>query len=292
MAQKKVTFHRFRLVNKRNHELIDNSVDFDSFIEWFTSLPVEGKMYRITNNKFTSLDYIKKLSNRNYDGTFNLYLGMFSTGNHGSRRDLKNSENNTKRPNPKRLVEGEEQENYFLLKLTTNGSGELIYQSAGKGVRENNFENYFDIFLNRYLIEIGEVKDFNVKLNPIISTDDVALSRLDRIVKTRIYVDKSILSDDGLGYSNRLLQTRQELYIDVRAEVRQSIRDVVNDLRQAIMYKSEISNIWIEGKDIYGNQSNFFLDQVKKRTFIDVEINPLTAAIHRESIKSQLLNLL
>jgi hypothetical protein len=275
-----------------NQAILYNDFDFNSFIVWFNSLDDGLRLYDISDKKFTSIDYIEQVSSTQYEGFNKVFIGMFSTGNYGSRRNLKNSMNNGRRENPKLIVEGEEQENYFLLCFKTGGDIELILQNAGRGVTSNNIKNYLDTFFNKFLTANEVEREFVLKEGTIIETTNTMIDRLDRVTTTKIYIDKDILGDEYLNLSTRTLQAKAELVIDVRAQRGQDIRDFLNDVRQNLVYQTKIDKIWIEGKDANGNPSSFYIDQIQKSVFVDIEVDEGTASIIRTDIKRKLLQLI
>lgn len=292
MASRKVTFHIIKFLQPPANTVIYKDFDFQGFVDWFDAVNDEEKIFNLTQGKFTSLDFIEKIPSRLINSHQKAYFGMMSTGNFGSRRNLKDSITNGKRENPKEIHEGEEQENYFILGFKNGGDVDLILQNAGRGIKSVQFKNYLDKYFNKYLSHIGKDKEFRLLEGSVVETMDIMIDKLDRVTKTRIYADKSILSDDGLGYSERTLSAREDLYIDVRAQRGQDIRDFLQDLRQKIVYKTSISKLWVEGKDNYGNISQFYVDQINKSTFITVDIDPLTASLIKDDMRRELIKLL
>lgn len=292
MANRKVTFHVLKFYRNNTTDLLYNDFDFNAFTNWFNQLEDEEKIFNISQNKFTSLDKIEKVNIRQIENHPNVYFGMMSTGNFGSRRNLKDSRNNSRRENPKRIEEGEEQENYFLLGFKTNGDIDLIIQNSGRGIKSLHLKNYLDKYIQLYLNSLEMTKDFKIVEGAVISTEDIMIDRLERVTKTKIYIDKSILGEDGLNLANRTLQAREELIIDVRAQKGQDIRDLLSDLRQNLVYNTKIDKIWIEGKDNNGNINQFYLDKIQKTTFVTIDIDTGTGSLINDSIKQELLNLL
>ena len=292
MTSRKITFHVLKFYKNRTADLIYNDFDFEAFVAWFNLQNATEKLYNISENKFTSLDKIEKVSLRVIENHPNVYFGMMSTGNYGSRRNLKDSENNSRRENPKRISEGEEQENYFVLGFKTNGDVDLIFQNAGRGIKSLNLKNYFDKFFLQYLNSLGQSKEFKLVEGSVISTEDTMIARLDRVTKTKVFIDKSILGEDGLNLANRTLQAKEDLIIEVTAQRGQDIRDLLSDLRQRIVYDTKIDKIWVEGKDNHGNLSQFYLKNIQKETYITIDIDATTASLENDSVKRELLKLL
>ncbi len=292
MTSRKITFHVLKFYKNRTADIIYNDFEFEAFVSWFNLQNTTEKLFHISENKFTSLDKIEKVSIRVVENHPNVYFGMMSTGNFGSRRNLIDSANNSRRENPKRISEGEEQENYFVLGFKSNGDIDLIFQNAGRGIKSLNLKNYLDKFILKYLNSIGQSKEFKIVEGAVISTEETMIERLDRVTKTKIFIDKSILGEDGLNLANRILQAKEDLIIDVRAQRGQDIRDLLADVRQRIVYNTKIDKIWVEGKDNQGNLSQFYLKNIQKETYVTIDIDSTTASLVNDSVKRELLKLL
>ena len=292
MTNRKVTFHILKMYKKEAPNVIYDNFDFDDFKSWFNNLSDEEKIFNLNENKFTSLDYLNIIPAREITTYNKAYFGMMSTGNYGSRRNLKSSLDNSKRSNPKKIEEGEEQENYFLLAFNSSGDIDLILQNAGRGIKTLHLKNYLDKYFNKYLSSKDIEKEFKLIEGDVISTPDIMINRLDRIIKTKIYIDKSILDKDELDLTQRTLQAREDLVIDVRASRGKDIRDLLQDLRQKMVHNSKVNKLWIEGKDNNGNVSQFYLNQIKKSTFVTINIDPSTASLVRDDVQRELVKLL
>ena len=292
MSSRKITFHVIKFIQKGTQDKIYNDFNFEEFTNWFTTVETEDKIFNLTNNRFTSMDLLEKVRIRTEENHANVYFGMMSTGIFGSRRHLKNSVDNSRRENPKEMHEGEEQENYFVLGFKASGDIDVVLQNAGGGIKSVHLKNYLDKYITMYLNSIGIEKGFKIIEGAVISTPDRMIDRLDRVLKTKIYIDKSILGEDQLNLATRTLQAREDIVIDVRAQRGQDIRDFLEDVRQKIVYNTKVDKLWIEGKDSQNNISQFYLNNIQKSTFVTIEVDPTTAALVENSIKTELLNLL
>lgn len=292
MTSRKITFHTLKMFKKKTNDVIFDDFDFDDFATWFNGLQDEDKIFNLSQNKFTSMDHINLIPQREITTHKKAYFGMMSTGNFGSRRNLKNSVDNSKRPNPKKIEEGEEQENYFILAFNSNGDIDMIMQNAGRGIKSVQLKNYLDKYFNIYLTDHLLAKEFRLVEGTVVSTPDKMIDRLDRVTKTKVFIDKSILGKDELDLAERTLQAREDLIIDVRASRGKDIRDLLQDLRQKLVYNSKIDKLWVEGKDNHGNVSQFYLNQIQKSTYVTIDIDPSTAALVRSDIRRELIKLL
>jgi hypothetical protein len=279
------------MYKKKNVDVIYNGFDFDDFSVWFEALTDKDKIFTLSENKFTSLDYLKIIPSRQITTHSKAYFGMMSTGNYGTRRNLKNSVDNTKRANPKKIEEGEEQENYFILAFKSNGDIDMIMQNAGRGIKTLHLKNYFDKYFNKYLASKSIEKEFKLIEGAVISTPDKMIDRLDRVIKTKIYIDKSVLNDE-LDLATRTLQAKEDIIIDVRAQRGQDIRDLLQDIRQNIVHNTKVDKLWVEGKDSNGNISQFYLNKIQKSTYVTIDIDPSTASLVRDDVRRELIKLL
>lgn len=291
MTSRKITFHILKMLKKKSTDVIYNGFDFDDFTLWFNALTDKDKIFTLSENKFTSLDHLGIIPARLITTHKKAYFGMMSTGNYGSRRNLKNSIDNTKRANPKKIEEGEEQENYFILAFKSNGDIDLIMQNAGRGIKALQLKNYLDKYFNKYLSFKSMSKEFKLIEGAVVSTPDKMINRLDRVIKTKVYIDKSVLNDE-LDLATRTLQAKEDIIIDVRAQRGQDIRDLLQDIRQNIIHNTKIDKLWVEGKDSNGNISQFYLNQIQKSTYVTIDIDPSTASLVRDDVRRELIKLL
>tara|TARA_R110002012_G_scaffold299125_3_gene498038 strand:- start:501 stop:1340 length:840 start_codon:yes stop_codon:yes gene_type:complete len=279
------------MYKKKPADVIYNGFDFDDFSVWFNALSDKEKIFNLSENKFTSLDYLKLIPSREITTHSKAYFGMMSTGNFGSRRNLKSSLDNTKRPNPKKIEEGEEQENYFILAFKTNGDIDMIMQNAGRGIKSLHIKNYFDKYFNIYLASKKISKEFKLIEGAVVSTPDKMINRLDRVIKTKVFIDKSVLNDE-LDLAQRTLEAKEDIIIDIRARRGQDIRDLLQDIRQKIVHNSKIDKLWVAGKDSNGNISQFYLNQIQKSSYVTIDIDPSTASLVRDDVRRELVKLL
>lgn len=291
MTSRKITFHILKMFKNKSTNVIYNGFDFEDFLVWFDSLTDKDKIFTLSENKFTSLDHLKRIPTSQITTHSKAYFGMMSTGIYGSRRNLKNSMDNTKRANPKKIEEGEEQENYFILAFKSNGDIDMIMQNAGRGIKSLHIKNYLDKYFNKYLANKSISKEFKLIEGAVISTPDKMIDRLDRVIKTKIYIDKSVLNDE-LDLATRTLQAKEDIIIDVRAQRGQDIRDLLQDIRQNIVHNTKIDKLWVEGKDSNGNISQFYLNKIQKSTYVTIDIDPSTASLVRDDVQRELIKLL
>ena len=88
------------------------------------------------------------------------------------------------------------------------------------------------------------------------------------------------------------MSVKRELTISAKAEYNESIVDFLRDILQNITHNNTISRVWVRGKDNYNNEAKFFIEKIMKENTINVDINPTTGSVVRESIKQAMINLI
>ena len=293
MSKRKITYHVFKFYegHNLNHQFED--FNFDGFTEFMNNVEELNKRFPISDTKFCSLDFIEEINPRNYQGRTKCYFGCVKSATYGTRKDLLDSATNSERENPKELTEGEREENYFVLAFTGTSEFEIIFQNAHNGITSNQFKSYLDKFIFRYLNSIEEEMNFNTEIGDIIiENPEEIISRLDRIVECKVYIDKEVLGSQFLNFTERTLNVKEDLVVDIRADFKQSIVEVARDLMQNIVHNNRISKIWIRGKDNDNNETKFFIERIMKSNYIDVTLDPNKKSIVKASIKTELINLI
>ena len=291
MNQKKITYHIFKFYI--GEDISYDEFDFNNFVEFVSNLDDESKKYNINRTKFCSIEFINQLEQRDCNGRLKCFFGCIKSAPFGVNKPLLDYSDNTERDNPKNLTEGEKEQNYFILAFNSNSEFEIIFQKSGLGISINQFKNYIDNLINKYLSSINLEKEFRTEMGDIIieNLNDI-IDRIDRIVECKLYIDKQVLGSDFLGLSNRTLSVKRELTISAKAEYNESIVEFLRDILQNITHNNTISRVWVRGKDNYNNEAKFFIEKIMKENTINVDINPTTGSVVRESIKQAMINLI
>lgn len=291
MGTRKITYHIFKFYE--HQDIAYENFDFDSFVEFINNLDDEDKKYNINTAKFCSIEFISQLEQKDCNGRLKCFFGCIKSAPFGVNKPLLDYSNNTERDNPKNLTEGEKEQNYFILAFNNNSEFEIIFQKSGLGISINQFKNYIDELMTKYLSSINLQKEFRTEMGDIIIENlNEIIDRIDRIVECKLYIDKQVLGSDFLGLSNRTLSVKKELTISAKAEYNQSIVQFLRDILQNITHNNTISRVWVRGKDNNNNEAKFFIEKIMKGNTISVDINPTTGAVVRESIKQAMINLI
>jgi hypothetical protein len=290
---RKVTYHVFKLYPNGHFDRIYENFDFDSFLNYINALPQTQRRYTISDTKFCSLDYFIRLDNRHNNRRVKCYFGCIKSAVHGSKKNLIDSVTNNERINPKEQSEGEREDNYFVLAFNNEGEFEIIFQNAHNGITPQQFKNYLETYMDSYIADNRLTRDYGIDFGDIIIEDPQELiRRLDRIVECKVYIDKNILGSDYLGLTNRTLSVKSDLIVDIKADYSQSIDQAVLDIYQNLRNNTQISKMWVRGKDNESNESKFFIERIQKTKFINITLDPVTKSLVRDSARSELINLI
>lgn len=293
MSSRKITYHIFKFYENPSVQNQYEDFDFESFVNYLSALSDIERRFPIHETKFCSLAFLETLEPRYYQGRLKCYFGCIKSATFGTRKDLLDSATNAERDNPKTLTEGEKEENYFILAFNSNSEFEIIFQNSNNGINTNQFKNYIDKFINKFLSCIGEDKNFNTEIGDIIiENPEEIIARLDRILECKVYIDKDVLGSGFLGLTERTFNVKEELVIDIRADFRKSIAEVARDLIQNIANNTKVSRIWVRGRDNDSNETKFFIERIMKSRHINVTLDPNTKSIVTTSIKTEMINLI
>lgn len=292
-SPKKITYHIYKLYEGLQIENSFEDFDFPDFVTFLNSLNDEDRKMPISDKKFCALDFIETIDPRYFQGRQKCYFGMIKSASFGTKKNLIDSVTNTERENPKQLTEGEKEENYFVLAFKDNSEFEIILQNTHFGITSNHFKNYLDKFINKYLSKQQLEKNFNTMMGDIIIDDpNELIAQLDRIVECKVYMDKEVLGSDFLKLSNRTLQVKKDLIIDVKADTLMNIREFAKDVAASLSTNTNISKVWICGKDNEKNEHKFFIERIMKTNHIKVTLDPTTKAIVKDLMKTEMIKLI
>jgi hypothetical protein len=293
MSKRKITYHIFKFYENGNLNHLYEDFNFDGFTEFINNIEDINKRFQINDTKFCSIDFIEAINPRYFQGRTKCYFGCIKSATFGTKKDLLDSLTNSERENPKSITEGEKEENYFVLAFNGNSEFEIIYQNAQNGITSNQFKSYLDKFILKYLTSIEQEMNFSSEIGDIIiENPEEIIGRLDRIVECKVYVDKEVLGSQFLNFTERTLNIKENLVVDIRADFKQSIVEVARDLIQNIVHNNRISKIWVRGKDNDNNETKFFIERIMKSKYIDVTLDPNKKSIVKSSIKTELINLI
>uniref|UniRef100_UPI003D13E020 hypothetical protein n=1 Tax=Chryseobacterium gambrini TaxID=373672 RepID=UPI003D13E020 len=267
----------------RNDSFTDLS--FKESIEHFSKIVLLSKRERsfdLKDDKFCFLDTFEILDD--------IGLGCFKSARNEFRPNLLNRRTLSERRNPKEKVEGDIEKTHFVIKndFETNETL-LLLEYNHFGLTINNFINYLQNFSKKNDNKDGFSTRYKVIYSFIPKNNFLTeLENFERAKIAEIYIDKQLLGNEALEFSQRIFEIKQDVKLVVKADTRSSITNFGVDLFNSFKGKKDkgINRIRIKGIDKNGNETFVDTSFMGKQDFVDTIRNNETG----ESESNDLLN--
>lgn len=205
---------------------------------------IVNRIYDIRSDKFMYLEFAEI-------NTSKIITAFFVSAKNQYRADLIDRTTGKRRKNPKEDTEGEQQKTHICFKLEKD-KVKVVVENNGNGVSINQITDYLN-FMNKQLYE---GINYSIKYNHLIRKDILEkIKGLSRVSLATLRVSKNILGDDMLEYTDKTMDMRQELLLNVYPKRGQSIKNAVIDFftKMTTGKAPSISSISVKGKDDYKN---------------------------------------
>lgn len=240
------------------------------------------RKYNISNERFC---FLQKADIDN-----DIVKCLFISAKHGTRLPLINKENLETRDNPKTKQEGEEEHTHLLLKISDEECFALLENGRDLLIMKNICE-YFNVMYK---------KNNEVKINPVSfsiipsdSFEETLNKKITRLSLGEIYIDKQLLGEESLDFSNRIETVKEDMVLQIRPERKKDIKDVLVDIfKKWSTQQTHIKRIRIKGKTETG--ADCFADtqmSLIKRREIEIQKDEETGAVNSNYIFSQMTDL-
>lgn len=228
--------------------------DVKDVLEYVYKTSKKKRFYNLKNDKFCFLD------NLSIDQNF--LSGFFKSARNEFRPNLINKTTGNERKNPKEKTEGDIEKTHFVIRVdNTNNEVYLFLEHNHTGISIQNVINYLNKFGREYASTNNINSRFSV-FHQMIARNNF-LTELDKLERTKIaeiHVDKQILGNDFLNFSNRTISIQKDILLKVKAERSEDIKNFAVDVYNKFSGKKNdsISKIRIRGQDENGNET--FID--------------------------------
>jgi hypothetical protein len=161
----------------------------------------------------------------------NKILILMKSARHGYRAPLIDKNTIEVRDNPKTMSEGEQMKTHIAVKVS-DGAVYLLMES-GNMLTCNDFVKYLNKILYRYN-DSRNTEDEKLKglfhIDMIIRNDfHQALEKMHRVTCANMYIEKRVLGDEMLNFSNRIEVIKDEIELKINAKRGQSVKNTVYD---------------------------------------------------------------
>lgn len=247
----------------------------EQILDFIIKLPKKERFYEFKSNKFCFIDYL------DIDGA--TISGCFKSARNEFRPNLIDRRTGNERRNPKQKTEGDIEKTHFIIKIDKDQDEVFLFlESNFDGISVLNFINYVNVFAKRYseIKKLGlrfSVKHFVIPRNNFLTE----LEKLSRTKIAEVYVDKKVLGNEFLKYSNRTMSVQHDIMLQIKAERQQDIKTLVVDLFSKYSSKRNdtISKIRIKGVDEEGNDAVVDTSFMGLIEYISVKIEEDTGSL-------------
>lgn len=228
--------------------------DIKDALEYVSKLPRKKRFYDLKNDKFCFLD--------TYEVNKNFCFGYFKSARNEFRPNLINKSTGTERKNPKEKTEGDIEKTHFVIRIDkANEEVYLFLEHNYTGISIHNMIGYLTKFSREYATKEDYSSRFSI-VYQMISRNNF-LTELDKLQRTKIaeiHIDKQILGNDFLNFSNRTVTIQQDVLLKVKVTRGEDMKNFVVDTFNKFSGKKNetINKIRIYGQDENGN--NTFID--------------------------------
>lgn len=267
--------------------------EIKDLITHISKLKRKEKNYELRGYKTCSLMF-KTITKEDPD----IITGAFKSAQYRYRPDLWDTQEDTERPSPKKLNEGEIEKTHFAVKIT----GEevfLVLEINGNGITIGNIISYLTEKNKQYLHSVGKKQSFTIQYAKVGRGDFLqALKKLNRSQIVEVSLNKSLIGSNGLKFSNRTQSVQRTVTLILKAERGESITETAIDvfnLFNGQKIKDSISKVRIHGKDEDNDQTILDTSFMEKIEFANVSRNTTKGEVQTAEmltfLKSCLTNL-
>ncbi|MGZ3756672.1 MAG: hypothetical protein ACXVAY_04440 [Mucilaginibacter sp.] len=217
--------------------------------------------------------------------------GFFSSAKHKFRPNLLDQKTGEERLSPKKISEGEKEKTHFVIKICKEETF-LILEQNGNGVSAIQVASYLNKFLKEYLKTIHVARDFSIDLLKVGRDNFLEiLSDMKRVRTAEIFLDKSLLGNKFLNFSNRIIPLQNNLILTATAEAAESIKEAAIDIFNASNKDNSVSRVRIKGIDTKGTSITLDTTFIEKVDSLKINLNPTTGEIETTEMISGLIAL-
>lgn len=254
------------LVNRINREDIEEpSKNIWELLNEILGYDIVDRIYDIKSDKFMYLEFAEI-------NTSKVITAFFISAKNQYRADLIDRPTGKRRKNPKEPTEGEQQKTHICFKIERDRVN-VVVENNGNGVSMNQIIDYLNS-LNKQLFD-----DINYKIgyNQLVRKDILEkVEELTRVSLATLRVSKQILGDEMLEYTNRTIDVKEELLLNIQPKFGQSIKTTIIEIMTKMVAGKtpSIKSISIKGKDDYKNDVLLDTLDLTMKDSADFDLNP------------------
>jgi len=248
----------------------ENYLDIKSLINYIGKKKKLDRQVDLKDSKFCFLD------SYSIGKDDDVISGYISSARHKFRPNLLDQKTGEERLSPKKITEGEKEKTHFAIKIVEEETFLLIEQN-GNGISPIQLMSYLNKFLKEYLKSISVPRNFSIAFL-LVGRDNFLeiLSDLKKVKSADIFLNKSLLGDKFLNFSNRTIALKNNLVLSATAEPNQSMKEAAIDFFNTFNKNTSVSRVRIKGVDNSGAKVTLDTTFIEKTGSLNINLNAIT----------------
>ncbi len=287
MATKETKIHYYSIIKrlyKTRGQEENEEFYFDEIFEIFKKIKKKSRIKRsfdLKGDKFCLLGELE------VDDT--ICYGFIKSARNEFRPNLIDRKTLKERNNPKEKSEGDVEKTHFLIKKDSSGEIILLLEYNHFGITIRNFINYVQTFSKK--IDEKDKKTSAYKIVYAVIANNNFLTELERMKRAQVaevYIDKQLLGNEALNFSEKIIQIKQDIKLVVKADAKADITSFGVDLFNKLNGQEDagINRIRIYGVDQHGNNSYVDTNFMGRNDFVRANLDGETGeTISQDFIK-------
>lgn len=287
MASRKICY--LHIFAGREDDINQSSCNIRNLFQYIMNKELIQRKYDIPNSE--RFMFLQTYSLNNNFGDI-----ILISAQRGYSAPLINANNLVSRDNPKQLYEGEQVKTHVVLRFSEEGC--IMLLELGKDqLSATRIKEYLNNFIPEYNRSCDEHPEneiagmVNTYLIPSDTFEDM-LQDTERVLSIETTINKQILGDDFLNFSNRSENLRDTVTLKISVKRNHDGRDVLNDIFNKFTgHTTQITRI--KAKIVLPNNVDGIIDTetIIRKEIVDVNKDPSTGEVVSQNILQQMHNL-
>lgn len=272
----------------QNEEIIEcedirNSHPFYEILDivnFITTKKLKYRIYTFKNDKFGYIDYATIVNVNEKITDIKL---CFESARNEFRPKIIDKVTGEKKNNPRQKNESDINKSHIIIRIDKSQDDVFVFVEKNHfGITLGTFVNYINAFTKAYYEKVKKQKKefsiiyFDIKNNNFLT--DLEASQ--RMTIADVYIDKQLLGNDYLNFSQRIGSIRKDLVLIVKSELGESIKNNIFDFYAELNDGHNIRRIKARGIDSNGHNIILDTQSMDKCDTVNVDVNNETGEIN------------
>lgn len=272
VPKRKIGFYTLKLVDKKDSKKTYPPTGLKPVFDKIVAIPKQQRIYALAeSHRFHFLDGV--------GSDVDISQLLFKSAKYHHRPPLIDL-TATERDNPKKLNEGESEATHVSIKFLDQ-EAILLLEERRAGISLKTLVYY----LNRFAHQLAEKEKQKIPwyiVDGVIPKGDF-LSELRKMKRAQlglVHIEKQILGDECLNFSNRIEESQNDLILSIRAKRKHSLQSLMADVYKLFIAKKQhVTKIRVYGYTLNENPVLLDTDMVKQIEYAEVDLNSETGVV-------------